>query len=204
MLCLIIACTKSPWWRTLDVFFNLYLSCSAQCSGKTIIQGFLSQILPGPWLGIKPGISRIRRQHSTTRLSRRRWISVYMYFGEVQLSINWQLHFDIIHLLFICIEWLGICLHFSFIPVMRDLGLLFFLTYLTADLRLFSNQTYLLFLWWHFVFVLSIFAHSGLFLSLIIVTYSTHCLAILGVFSTDHIPFQGCTLVLIVFDNCVD
>ena len=28
-----------------------------------------------PWLGIEPGTSRTRNQHSTTRLSRRRWIA---------------------------------------------------------------------------------------------------------------------------------
>ena len=46
----------------------------------TDFEGFLSQILfitslvwRGPWLGIEPGTSRTRCQHSTTRLSRRRY-----------------------------------------------------------------------------------------------------------------------------------
>ena len=32
-----------------------------------------SLVWRGPWLGIEPGTSRPRSQHSTTRLSRRRW-----------------------------------------------------------------------------------------------------------------------------------
>ena len=32
-----------------------------------------SLVWHGPWLGIEPGTSRTRYQHSTTRLSRRRW-----------------------------------------------------------------------------------------------------------------------------------
>ena len=34
----------------------------------------------GPWLGIEPGITRTRCQHSTTRLSRRRLISLWTFY----------------------------------------------------------------------------------------------------------------------------
>ena len=40
-----------------------------------------SLVWRGPWLGIEPGTSRTRSQHSTTRLSRRRFIvSRWLYF----------------------------------------------------------------------------------------------------------------------------
>ena len=41
--------------------------------GTTDTSFITSLVWRGPWLGIEPGTSRTRRQHSTTRLSRRRW-----------------------------------------------------------------------------------------------------------------------------------
>ena len=41
-------------------------------TGTIVITSLVSR---GPWLGIEPGTSRTRSQHSTTRLSRRRWNS---------------------------------------------------------------------------------------------------------------------------------
>ena len=43
-----------------------------ECSGTTGSIFITSLVWRGPWLGIEPGTSRSRSQHSTTRLSRRR------------------------------------------------------------------------------------------------------------------------------------
>ena len=50
-------------------FFNV------ECQTRELLVPFFitSLVWRGPWLGIEPGASRTRRQHSTTRLSRRRW-----------------------------------------------------------------------------------------------------------------------------------
>ena len=40
----------------------------------------------GPWLGIEPGTSRTRSQHSTTRLSRRRYLFVC---GDIH-TVDWE------------------------------------------------------------------------------------------------------------------
>ena len=46
--------------------------CSVLNKGATGTIFIMSLVWRGPWLGIEPGTSRIRSQHSTTRLSRRR------------------------------------------------------------------------------------------------------------------------------------
>ena len=47
--------------------------CSVLNKGTTGTIFITSLVWRGPWLGIEPGTSRTRRQHSTTRLSRRRY-----------------------------------------------------------------------------------------------------------------------------------
>ena len=64
-----------PICYALHFLSSLYSSERASISPFKGITGTIfitSLVWRGPWLGIEPGISRTRSQHSTTRLSRRR------------------------------------------------------------------------------------------------------------------------------------
>ena len=54
-----------------------------------------SLVWRGPWLGIEPGTSRTRCQHSTTRLSRRRslksWFFCQLHYGPITRWFNHKL-----------------------------------------------------------------------------------------------------------------
>ena len=67
-----------------DVHYSFFLSYSWERTSISLLmlsakQGnywyhfITSLVWRGPWLGIEPGTSRTQSQHSTTRLSRRRW-----------------------------------------------------------------------------------------------------------------------------------
>ena len=66
------------------IFLSFFLRKSQyfpfQCwvlnKGTTGIIFITSLVWRGPWLGIEPGTSRTRSQHSTTRLSRRWWAMI--------------------------------------------------------------------------------------------------------------------------------
>ena len=60
---------------TVSIFFEF-----VQLLGTTGTIFITSLVWCGPWLGIELGTSRIRSQHSTTRLSRRRY-----FFNESEL-----------------------------------------------------------------------------------------------------------------------
>ena len=59
--------------------------CRVLNKGTTGTLFITSLVWRGPWLGIEPGTSRTRSQHSTTRLSRR-WLWVVMLFVCVKWS----------------------------------------------------------------------------------------------------------------------
>ena len=58
----------NSWERAIISPFE----CSVLNKGTTGTIFITSLVWRGPWLGIEPGTSRTRSQHSTTRLSRRR------------------------------------------------------------------------------------------------------------------------------------
>ena len=57
-------------WERAEYF---PLKCSVLIKGTTGTIFITSLVWRGPWLGIEPGTSRTRSQHSTNRLSRRRY-----------------------------------------------------------------------------------------------------------------------------------
>ena len=57
------------FWERASIF---PFECSVLNKGTTGAIFITSLVWRGPWLGIEPGASRTRSQHSTTRLSRRR------------------------------------------------------------------------------------------------------------------------------------
>ena len=58
------------FWERASIF---PFECSVLNKGTTGTIFIMSLVWRDPWLGIEPGTSRTRSQHSTTRLSRRRW-----------------------------------------------------------------------------------------------------------------------------------
>ena len=56
-----------------------------------------SSVWRSPWLGIEPGTSRTRSQHSTTRLSRRRWssskVAINLLYGISLIQSRFLAHF---------------------------------------------------------------------------------------------------------------
>ena len=62
------------YWERASIFL---IECSVLNKGITGIIFITSLVWRGSWLGIKPGTSRTRGQHYTTRLSRRRFPHIY-------------------------------------------------------------------------------------------------------------------------------
>ena len=58
------------YWERASIF---PFKCSVLNKGTTGTIFITTLVWRGPWLGIEPGTSRTRSQHSTIRLSRRRW-----------------------------------------------------------------------------------------------------------------------------------
>ena len=62
---------------------------NVECQTRKLLVPFITSLVwRGPWLGIEPGISRTRSQHSTTRLSKRRLSILYniMYLTKLRHS----------------------------------------------------------------------------------------------------------------------
>mgnify|MGYP006890254377 CR=1 FL=1 len=80
-------------WKRASIF---PFECSVLIKRITGTIFITSLVWRVPCLGIEPGTSRTRSQHSTTRLSRRRWTYIYTEFSLVhapikQFSIFWNL-----------------------------------------------------------------------------------------------------------------
>ena len=60
-------------WERASIFL---FECSVLNKGTAWYHFITSLVWRGPWLGIEPGTSRTRSQHYTTRLSRRRYLSL--------------------------------------------------------------------------------------------------------------------------------
>ena len=63
------------FWERASIF---PFECSVLNKGTTCTIFITSLVWRGPWLGIEPGTSGTRSQHSTTRLSRRRWYTIVL------------------------------------------------------------------------------------------------------------------------------
>ena len=67
------------------VFSFWMFKCSVLNKWSTGTIFITSLVWRGPWLGIEPGTSRTQSQHSTIRLSRRRWFN---YWEWLACSLN--------------------------------------------------------------------------------------------------------------------
>ena len=79
----------NSWERASIVHFE----CSELNKGNTGTIFITSLVWRGPWLGIEPGASRTRSQHSTTMLSRRRYSFLLIHTSfHIYMCSRWSLH----------------------------------------------------------------------------------------------------------------
>ena len=71
-------------WDRASIF---PFECSVLNKGTTDTTFITSLVWRGPWLGIEPETSRTRSQHSTTRLSRRRYFPLVSHMSGLYLYL---------------------------------------------------------------------------------------------------------------------